>query len=217
MLAGFVPAVGMRGGRGRAVVVCQDPTVAPNFARGWVPEKDKDYTEVRVLTISRRVNYKEDLCPTSLISLAPVKLYKKALKMTLSGAQVESIKTALAGQKEKASRPSTQDLFMKVIRANGGIVSKCAITHIQNELYFARVWIRTGYRTVDIDARPSDAIAVAIQCQAPLFLNKKLLIKWGVPIKAIAKEVDSGNAFIAKYHSSAKTSTMIGRCTPSTL
>lgn len=58
--------------------------------------QDKDYTEVRVLTMTKKIDDREDLCPTCLISLVPVKLFRRALKMTLSGSQVESIKNALA-------------------------------------------------------------------------------------------------------------------------
>uniref|UniRef100_A0A7S0BRY0 BFN domain-containing protein n=1 Tax=Rhodosorus marinus TaxID=101924 RepID=A0A7S0BRY0_9RHOD len=209
-IPGFVPDLSPNVcWRRSRVVVCQDPTVAPNFKGGWMPEDDTDYTEVRVLTMSRKVSYKEEICPTCLISLAPIKLHNKALKMTLSGSQVDSIKYALAGTKDKTSRPSTQDLFTNVIRANNGIASKCAITHVQNEIYFARIWIRTGFRTVGMDARPSDAIVLALKNQAPLYLNKRLLAKWGVSMKAIAKEVENGTSTIAQYNEKAKTSAMI--------
>lgn len=61
-----------------------------------------------------------------------------------------------------------------------------------------------------MDSRPSDAISMAIQCQAPVYLNKALLEKRGVPIKAVAEEIKNGVADVLRYHARAKTSTMIG-------
>lgn len=65
------------------------------------------------------------------------------------------------------------------------------------------------FAQVILDARPSDAIVLALQSQAPIFMNKKLLYKWGVPIQTVAKEVEKGTAVIARYDHRAKTSTMI--------
>lgn len=49
-----------------------------------------------MLSMNRRVNYWKEMDPTSLVTLAPVKLHNKALKVLISGAQVESIKIALS-------------------------------------------------------------------------------------------------------------------------
>ena len=73
-----------------------------------------------------------------------------------------------AGQLEQSPRPLTHDLIVSVVDQLGGELQDVVISDLQNHTYFARLRIRRDGELVEIDARPSDAIAVAVTCDPPL-------------------------------------------------
>lgn len=69
----------------------------------------------------------------------------------------------------RTSRPMTHDLIVKGITEMGGKVEKIVIDDLWSGTYFAKIHIsRNGEETI-IDSRPSDAIAVAVRCDAPIY------------------------------------------------
>lgn len=67
-----------------------------------------------------------------------------------------------------SSRPLTHDLLVGTIEALGGELQDVVITELREHTYFARLRIRHEGELVEVDARPSDAIAVAVTCDPPL-------------------------------------------------
>ena len=67
-----------------------------------------------------------------------------------------------------APRPLTHDLIVQAIDALGGDLQDVVISELKDHTYFAQLRVRQEGELVEVDARPSDAIAVAVTCDPPL-------------------------------------------------
>lgn len=74
-----------------------------------------------------------------------------------------------------AVRPMTHDLLASVIEQLGGVVERIDITDLQDHTFFARIIIRQGGKTIDIDSRPSDAIALGVATEVPIYVAERVL------------------------------------------
>lgn len=72
-------------------------------------------------------------------------------------------------------RPMTPDLLKTAIKKLGGVPEKVVITKILGGTYYAEIHIRQNDRSIVLDSRPSDAIALAVRCDIPIFMNKLLV------------------------------------------
>ena len=75
----------------------------------------------------------------------------------------------------KFSRPLTHDLLKQVIVGLGAELRKVIITQVKDNTYYAELHIYRGDQVIQIDARPSDSIALALRLQAPIFTSDELL------------------------------------------
>jgi len=76
-------------------------------------------------------------------------------------------------------RPMTHDLLASVIDEMGGSIEKIEITHLQDRTFFARIHILFEGRRIEIDSRPSDAIALGIATEVPIFVAEHVLDEVG--------------------------------------
>jgi uncharacterized protein len=74
-------------------------------------------------------------------------------------------------------RPMTHDLLRNVIRQIEGDVTRVVINNLEENTFYAQIHIRLAGRDHTIDSRPSDAIALALRTQAPLFVEESVLEK----------------------------------------
>jgi bifunctional DNase/RNase len=74
-------------------------------------------------------------------------------------------------------RPLTHDLVCSVVENLGAKFQDVLINELRDHTYFAKLRVRAGDEVVEIDARPSDAIAVAVTCRPPLpiYVNEEVL------------------------------------------
>jgi uncharacterized protein len=74
-------------------------------------------------------------------------------------------------------RPLTHDLIVNVVDALGGVFQDVVICELKEGTYYARLRVRQEGELIEIDARPSDAIAVAVTCNPPLpiYVNEDVL------------------------------------------
>jgi bifunctional DNase/RNase len=77
-------------------------------------------------------------------------------------------------RKESFPRPLTHDLLAKVIKTLNGTLQQVVVTDIQNSTFFAKLVITQNSHTFEIDSRPSDAIALATQMNAPIFVEEQV-------------------------------------------
>ena len=72
-------------------------------------------------------------------------------------------------------RPMTHDLLASVIESMGGSIEKIEINDLENHTFFARIFIRQDGQVLEIDSRPSDAIALGIANTVPIFVAEHVL------------------------------------------
>ncbi len=83
-------------------------------------------------------------------------------------------------QEVSVARPQTHDLLSNVIGELGGVVEQVVVNDLSNDIFFARIRLRQDGREVEIDSRPSDAIALAVRAQVPIYAEEEVLEKAGV-------------------------------------
>lgn len=75
----------------------------------------------------------------------------------------------------EVARPLTHDLLKGVIEKMGATVSHVTVTELKNDTFFARIVMDLDGKSLEIDARPSDAIALAVRAKAPLFVAEEVM------------------------------------------
>jgi bifunctional DNase/RNase len=71
-------------------------------------------------------------------------------------------------------RPLTHDLLRTLIETLGASVVKVAITDLREGTFFAKIHLQRGEELLVIDARPSDSVALALKCNAPIFVSREV-------------------------------------------
>lgn len=87
----------------------------------------------------------------------------------------ESASIALAREGRAPNRPLTHDLFKSVLVRIGYEVDRVVIDDLVNATFYAKLFLRSGDNEIEIDSRPSDAIALAIRFEAPIFVTRRVL------------------------------------------
>lgn len=84
---------------------------------------------------------------------------------------------AIALQMEgvRTPRPMTHDLLTNLIRVIGARVTRVVITGLKENTFYARIDLELDGKTFDIDSRPSDAIAIALRTDAPVFVEESVI------------------------------------------
>ncbi len=98
---------------------------------------------------------------------------ERVLPIWIGPAEASAIAMELAGV--KFARPLTHDLLKQVITGLGADLRKVIITQVKDNTYYAELHIYRGDAVIQIDARPSDSIAVALRLKAPIFTSENLL------------------------------------------
>ncbi len=102
---------------------------------------------------------------------------ERVLPIWIGQAEAESI--LLQINSVPRERPLTHDLCKTLILGLGGELKRVHITKVTNGTYFAELHIARDDGLVTVDARPSDSIAVALRCGAPILADESLLITPG--------------------------------------
>jgi len=77
------------------------------------------------------------------------------------------------------ARPLTHDLLNNIIIKMGGEVSHITVTDLHNDTFYARITVSLNGRQVEIDSRPSDAIALAVRANVPIFVEEDVMTAAG--------------------------------------
>ncbi|MBN1577474.1 MAG: bifunctional nuclease family protein [Chitinispirillaceae bacterium] len=102
--------------------------------------------------------------------------------LPISIGQLEAQSIALQLNRIPFPRPLTHDLFRNVITELSGMVLRTEICALKNETFYAHLVLQVSDRTMSIDARPSDAIAMALRFSAPIFVDESVMDEAGVII-----------------------------------
>jgi len=117
---------------------------------------------------------------------------ERVLPIWIGPAEASAIAMELAGV--KFSRPLTHDLVKQVVVGLGASLSQVLISRVEENTYFAELHLQRDDHVIQIDARPSDSIAVALRLKAPIFTDEALLEVTSIdtvePMSADAEKMD---------------------------
>lgn len=82
---------------------------------------------------------------------------------------------ALKVEEIATPRPMTHDLLCNLLEALGAKVEKIVVSDLRDNTYYALLHLLVGGRSVAVDARPSDALALALRTGAPIFVEEAVL------------------------------------------
>jgi bifunctional DNase/RNase len=94
----------------------------------------------------------------------------RRLPIWIGFSEARSIASVLENRSQP--RPNTHDLAKRLIDQLEGRVERVVVTRLTEEIYYALIVVNDQGRIVEIDARPSDAIAIGLRYQAPLFVRE---------------------------------------------
>jgi uncharacterized protein len=77
-------------------------------------------------------------------------------------------------------RPLTHDLLHNIIEGMGGTLARIVVNDLRDDTYYAQLEIHRGEEIVQVDSRPSDAIALAVRTPVPIFVEEHVLNKASV-------------------------------------
>jgi bifunctional DNase/RNase len=103
---------------------------------------------------------------------------ERYLPIWIGPAEADAIAVRL--QEVAVARPLTHDLLRSVIDALGAQINCVIVNDLANDTFFARVLLDVDGRSVEIDSRPSDAIALAVRAEVPIYAEESVLDKAGV-------------------------------------
>ena len=98
-------------------------------------------------------------------------------------AQPEAYAIAVELQGTTSPRPLTHDLLKNVIAELGAKIVSIVISDLIDDIYYARLVLDVDGRHVEIDSRPSDAIALAVRAKTPIYVEESVLERAGVALE----------------------------------
>ena len=108
------------------------------------------------------------------------KVSDRYLPIWIGPSEADSIAVKL--QDVSVPRPLSHDLLNSVITTLGGYVTHIVVSDLLNDTFYAKIGIQMDGRTFEVDSRPSDAIALAVRVQAPIYAEDAVLEKAGVAL-----------------------------------
>ncbi len=82
---------------------------------------------------------------------------------------------ALEIEKVTTPRPMTHDLLKNMLTGFGASVNKVVVTELKDDTFYAVIWAEREGQTISIDSRPSDALALALRVDCPIFVDDEVL------------------------------------------
>ncbi len=89
----------------------------------------------------------------------------------------EANSIAIEIEKTVPPRPFTHDLIKNLIGHLNGSLERVVITEVKDDTFYALLWIRQGSDMVSVDVRPSDALALAMRADCPIFVTEEVMRK----------------------------------------
>ncbi len=118
---------------------------------------------------------------------------RKALPIWIGSAEASAIIRKI--ENLNVARPMTHDLIINLIEKTGYILDRVEINDVEKETYFATLFLKDeNDNFIEIDSRPSDAIAIAIRVDAPIFVTANVLSNGSVSTDT-AKDEEEAQEF----------------------
>ena len=127
-----------------------------------------------------------DLFSSSPIVILKVEDENRYLPIWIGQPEARSILMKL--QNQEFSRPLTHDLAVNLVAELGGSMEKVTVTELRDQTFFAVISVEIDGRTVEIDSRPSDAIALAVRSGAEIFADDDVIEEAAVVFEEAMEE-----------------------------
>lgn len=114
---------------------------------------------------------------------------KKALPIWIGSAEASAIIRKI--EKLAVARPMTHDLVVDVVDKTGYTVDRVEINDVEEETYFATIFLMKDGEVIEIDSRPSDAIAIAMRAEAPIYVTENVLMDGAVSTDSARDEEEA--------------------------
>jgi uncharacterized protein len=98
---------------------------------------------------------------------------KRFLPIWIGASEASAIMARLQGT--EAPRPMTHDLLRNVVDELGGTIVRIAVTELRDNTFYAQIVLQANGDEHEIDSRPSDAIALAVRADAPIFADEAVI------------------------------------------
>ncbi|MSQ12711.1 MAG: bifunctional nuclease family protein [Dehalococcoidia bacterium] len=106
------------------------------------------------------------------------KTSNRYLPIWIGPAEADAIAVQL--QEVTVPRPLTHDLLRNVITTLGAAARHILVNDLQNDTFFAKIMLEANGKTIEVDSRPSDALALAVRFKIPIFVEEAVLDKASV-------------------------------------
>ena len=110
------------------------------------------------------------------------------LPIWIGAYEAEAIAMELQGV--AAARPLPYDLLKSAIADLGGRVERILVTDLNQDVFYARIVVQQNGRAVELDSRPSDAIALAVRARVPILVDEAVMERAGVKLDGDGEEGD---------------------------
>lgn len=105
---------------------------------------------------------------------------RRALPIWISQDQAKAIKLAM--NQQTSPRPLTHDLMVNILEGWEIAITRVIIHALQDNTYYAQLQLQFGDKTQEIDARPSDAIVLALRLSAPIWVMEEVISDASIPV-----------------------------------
>jgi len=156
-----------RGGTVRGTGVLRHAAVALAVALAACRAPVPDEVEMQV----RNVGFDQASGSPVVILHSPSE--QRLLPIWVGPAEAQSI--AMQMQKVTPPRPLTHDLMKQILDGTGVALRRVRITALESQTFFAKLVLEQSGREIEVDSRPSDAIALALRAPCPIFVSRALL------------------------------------------
>jgi len=106
------------------------------------------------------------------------KLADRYLPIWIGPAEADAIAVKLQGV--SVPRPLTHDLLYSIVDALGASVHSVIVNDLKNDTFYAKITLDVDGGQMEIDSRPSDALALAVRVEAPIYVEESVLDKAGI-------------------------------------
>ena len=127
-----------------------------------------------------------DLFSSSPIVILKVEDENRYLPIWIGQPEARSILMKL--QNQEFSRPLTHDLAFNLVTELGGSLERVTVTELRDSTFFATLHVQINGRSVEVDSRPSDAIAIAVRAGAPIFAADEVIEEAAVVFEEAMEE-----------------------------
>lgn len=129
-----------------------------------------------------------DLANKQRIVLLKVEDKNRLLPMGIGRPEAAAILMKL--QRRVFPRPLTHDLLASVIEGLSASLERVLVTEVREDTVYAVLQLVAGDEEIDVDSRPSDAIALAVRTDAPIFVSTELLETLGIEFEQQTEDAD---------------------------